>query len=216
MAIDANGIKRTANVIQLNNVHFQNNLGKKLRFEKIDFSDAGIVYANPGTMYAWLNGGKTESASSSVSWKENDNTWYGGWMSYGKEINLQTLKNAGAKYIYVLGNHYKNRSNGGEPFSISSFAGVKGSAGAYSNIAGGDLEVNGFIINRIAEDQEKGTNGSFDAYISEIVVPVDYLISKEAVFCFFGCISEAIPTIQEWNYVNTAISEPIVYAVYEQ
>ena len=215
MPISVNSIKRTANVIQLSNVHFHSNLGKKLRFEKIDFSDASIVYANPGTMYKWLNDGKTESAASSISWKEN-NVWYGGWMSYGKEINLQTLKNAGAKYIYVLGNHYKNRFNGEEPFYVSSFVCVKGSAGAYSNIAGGDLEDNGFIINRIAEDQEKALNGSFDAYISEIVVPVDYLISKEAVFCFFGCISEAIPTTPEWNYVNTAISEPIVYVVYEQ
>lgn len=216
--MDTSSICRTSNVIMLKGVKFNNKSGKKLVFEKLDFSSDNIIYCNPGGLSPWLNRGKT-GGTDDISWRTNDNVWYRGWIAYDHEIDLQTLYNNGAKYIYCLGSFYLNRVSSTYNIAHSSVCCFSEGGGVYQslNIYFGNFPVEP-IISKIAVDEGVALRGNFNSYIGEFILDIETLIEKGANVIYCGCIHESVPNTEQVisQYPNTVIDKPIVYVVCEQ
>ena len=203
--VDVSTIKRTSNVIVVNNVSFVGISGKNTKMVPIDFSDNESVINNC-------------ACSQYATYKNNSVVpeWGKGLNTIDREIDIITPYSKGAKYVYVLSSAFINRSTGLVQAGIGSMAGFSKSGTVYTSYIAQPRKI---IKKHLPADEMVAWQNGFDAYIMELLYALEDFISAGATGAVFSYIADVGPHVlspgNTYSYENTVINKPIAYFVYE-
>ena len=171
------------------------------------------------TACSWLNAGKPIDKSQYIA--KTNKTWDAGVRSWVDTIDITPYVNAGAKYIYSLGQYFISM-NATKPFAPqhATAALLKYDNNTWSWAGSTAFGPYYDYFNIIATDSGKATNGSFYSRIAECCLPIEPFYADGYKYLCAQSMHESGPfddmDPSYFYYPNTVIDKPLIYLIYEQ
>lgn len=217
--VNANDLPRTSNILMVKGVRFANVFDKKLKFEKINLSGLKKLNAIAGykKFNDWLSDGKPSITNIAKYDAYVAKSWDQGFETYDLDLDIRSKVEQGAKYVYTLGFSVQAHATGIllPHYHTATFY------DSNNSIPSEDVEEEHYTkISTIAKDENVLVNSTSDMLIIEEIADIASIANLGYYRMFICSLSNTGPfevsNTGTFYYPNTAITEPIVYLIYEQ